>query len=482
MFHAGVVRIKQEKSLDGVARQVSNLQNEMKDFRVVIGEEGFARGLEELCVVCGKHLGLARKSKSVTANVKALGLAFCSLLIFIGKRGVRLGVVVPWEQGAVQAAVGCLLRFLNWQPLIVTATDVLRAVAFSTQERCYMLSKEVQDTLVTLCCKYVAPSNVAAVAVSESAGDEIIDEEDSRDSDGVIAAKPPFANVKSVTGECLAALQCLSSLAKAKRKSHFVETHFVRVGSVAFVQFAALAADVVRGGLGCEALILTLQLMEALIGSAGAVFASEFNARLHSLFLNLAALLFSSSIRSEDVGFSSADGFSSVSEGVSRLSSSDRLRVHVMLLLSGLAGSCYKQLSNDMLLLLPYSNVSRQALFFESSRSLYYFVVNDPNHRVRMHGLSLLLALLKPSRGFFSAAMDQQASKQTSFISFSQKLALTLRDVHAVLEIALSKEDDPANRQLLLRLVSQVSRRTSDSIMARRENLFLCRFCSASSR
>jgi hypothetical protein len=449
-------RFKNEKTADGLARQIVALQAEMKDARFGVVEDSVCRVLEDVATAVGRHVAQCQKNKPPSGAVKGLCAAFCSFLAFLGKRASRFESV-SWDQGSVVAVSSCLSRILALTSA-VSVSEVLRAFAVTLHERTHMLSKDMQDSLVATCCNHAVL--VAALAPQASAAAAAAaDEEDEKDGSAAGAAVvAPVQQAWQGADDTVSALLCLSAMARAKRKSHFVETHFKSVGALALNLFGVLSPAVARGGTGVSVLIAVLQLLESLVISSGPLFPAEFGSKLHALVSSLSLLVSSSGMRSEEgslSGVSSTDGCSSMSEsGAARFSLVDRLRVHVMLVLSALCTSCYKQVSNDMLLLLPYCNVAHQAAFFETSRSsLYFFVLHDPNYRVRMHALSLLLALLKPSRGFFSVAMDQQAAKQTSFISLSQKLALTLRDLHAVIEIGLGKEDDPGNRALLMKLV-----------------------------
>ncbi len=461
MFGGFGSRFRHEKTVDGVGRVFSSLQGECKDLRSLslADQESFVRAVEEGCTAVTRVLKTTSSSSSSSSSVSALRVLVAPLCAVLRVRGVN------WEQGAVAAAGTALVRMLALYASSSSSvtfcssirSDLLRAAAAICADRGHMLAKESQDALIACCVQ----SCSVALAVKETAHQQVDLENDDESRDGHGTAVAPAVSAQPGAGaaglDCVVeALHCLASIARAKRKSHFVETHLKQVGKLSLEVFAKLVASVIRGESGAAALVADLQLLEALVTSAGPLFASEFGNRVQSLVSSLASVLTMPNIRGDEGSSAVVDGgFSSMSEsGVLRLSGADKLRVHAMLLLSALASSCFKQLSNDMLLLVPYCNVAQQSAFFESTRSsLYYFVLHDPNHRVRMHAISLLLSLLKPSRGFFSAAMDQQSTKQTSFISLSQKLALTLRDLHAVVQLALTKEEDLGNRTLLLRLV-----------------------------
>jgi hypothetical protein len=457
MLSAGVSRVKREKTPEGLAKQLGALQAELKDGAIrALAEEGvgFSRAVEELGACVGRAVGQAAgkgKGAPPTAAWIAAGKAMTGVLITLCRRALRLDVMLAWDQAAVQAVTGCLLRLVAWPEC---TGDSLRAIAFVTAERGHMMTKEAQDATVAACLSLAAVSE-RLPSLPEEGDDEDAPEDDRDDKAAVaVAVAAPAARGVARSDQCGAALQCLLALAKgARRKSHFVEAHLQAVGQAAVANVASLVATVTRGGTGARVLAEWLQVLEAIIVAGGNLFAQLFQQRMRSLTGALCALLFTSAAVSGDDGPS--DGFSSLSEGGSRPSPADRLRVHAMLALAALAGGpCFKQFSNDMLTLLPFSTQNKAS--FGDAKSLYSLLLHDPSHRIRMHAILLLHGLLKPAKQFFSAAMDVENPRQASFISLSQKLALTLRDVHAVLALALAREEDMGNRVLLLRLVPVV--------------------------
>lgn len=457
MLAQGVARVKREKGGEGMAKQLAALQAELKDgvVRAFAGDGGaFGRSMEELAGCVGRALGQAAKSKGGGGAVwVAVGKAWCTLVVFLCRRAARLEAVLALEQSAVQSVTGALLKALAWPEC---SGNVLRAVAWVAAERGHMMTKEAQDLTVTQCLKLAAaPQQLVAPQEEEENSKDV--EEDLKDEDrplpsvAAVRVDAPAARTAK-SDERSVALQCLHALAKgARRKSHFVELHLKTVSEAALANVASAAPIVARGGAGASVLSGWLQLLEALIVSGGNLFSSLFQQRVHSVAVSMCLLLFSSAIRGDETA---VDGFSSYSEGGSggKLTAADKRRIHAILVLAALAsGPCFKQFSNDMLALLPYSTHDKGS--FAESNSLYALLLHDGSQRIRMHAILLLQALLKSSKQFFSVAMDHENPKQASFISLSEKLALTLRDLHKVLDKALAAEEDVGNRMLLLRTV-----------------------------
>ena len=449
-----------------MAGQLASFRGELKraaDLIAFADGPQFHAFADRMCAAVSKAITSAKSGKDA-AEGAAIALEFAEVLTTLCKRLVRLrGRGIAWEQGTVQAIVACALKVLQWPEVAVSAEGaVLGACALVIHDRNQMLGKD-QDGLVMECLKRATVTRAPTNRPEDEIGDE-----DSRDSQlancerkSTLAVSLPLEN-----SSCLQALQCLHALAfKAKRKSHFIDAHLKSVAT-AMLSNVDLLIPAIVAGHRLSSLALTLHVLEALISAGGPSFASLFQQRVHWMVTNLSALLMSTALESSQMvrsGMAEIDdqdygGFSSFTEGgTARYPMVDRLRVHTLLVLSALASNCFKQLSNDMLILLPFSTKSSQPLtsFVAEANSLYSLLLQHTNHRVRLHSILLLHALLKPSRAFFSSAADRQITKQqqSSFLTLSYKLALTLRDLHAAVESALGSEEESNNRIHLLRLV-----------------------------
>lgn len=461
MFSEAARSIQRGKGPEGISGALSDMlalfkRDELSLKAVCVDAKAFNGGLEEITSLVSRAIGQAKsKGPSLFASSPwvAACRSFCAFLNHVCRRGSRLCGAdgLPWEQASLQSVVQCILKWYSVCQADGSRDDLLRTAALCVSERSHLLGKDLQDSLMNVCLPLCVPLEKSKIDEGE---DEQL-EEDDRDGEEQRVARP--SQSRTVIQSSTAALLCCAALlTKAKRRSRLAEAFGVRCGRTAFQFITKSIASVgVREEL--RAIQAALMLADAAVACGGL---PATDPCLKNVVAVVVPLLFtntfpanaklpSASTMDDDSGVGTTDASES---GLGSSSSpADRVRIHALVLLSTMASCFFKQLANDLVnTLLPYST---KASSFANSLSLYALILYDPNIRVRMHAILLLAFLLKPAKNHFSAAMDRGQSKNPSFISLSFRLALVLRDMHAVLAIALSSEEDAANKSHLLRVV-----------------------------
>lgn len=423
--------------------------------------KNFASLLEDVC-------SIVSRTRNVSA---AFAKVFCSLICLLERRSLKISCPINFDQKTVQSVCSCFVKLYK---IAGMEEEVLKSLSAWLQDCSHMLGKDLQDSVMTL---LLARAKVVIPSVKREA---IVDEEDSKDGQDDSSSTSVAGGSQVVVDDvCCAALQCLvvmASQVKVRKKGYFVEYHLKGAGDVAFYNSSLLVKHHLESVTVLRPLSHCMSILEYL-SYGGQFFLSQYNSKIHGLVSWLCPLLlvqtYDPRIRDlkdldSSAGLTSEDGASSSSASSRKVLAIDRLRVHCLLTLSALCANCYKTIMNDMFMVLPYSIGEKEARF---RNSLYGLILYDKNYKIRFHSLMLLNALLKPSKSFFSSAVDTQ--QVSSFLSLSHKQGLVLKDLHKVLSIVLVSEEDEKNRSVLFRLIVVVASITPYEKFAPHSSLLL---------
>lgn len=178
----------------GMSQLAGELRQHPDKVRTLAGPE-FGVGVERLAGAVGKALRSPGPGPG-------LAVAWARLWVAVGRACARQGgLSLPWTQAAVQAAVGCSLRFLRAH--LGAPPDLLRAAAVIVSERGYMLGKDLQDGLLLEAVSHLSPLlNPPAPAMAQAeVGLDRVDEEDGRDLNVSDEAAIPSATSSNTSSQ-----------------------------------------------------------------------------------------------------------------------------------------------------------------------------------------------------------------------------------------------------------------------------------------